>query len=176
MTLLRNALLAAAMTLAAAPALAQEQPAPAAIPPAAPSEPATPTEPAQAATPKVEAGRVAAAPAGKGQVVFFRESKLGGMALSFSVHEGDKGVGKLSNGSYFVVVSDPGQHTFTIQSEATDRLTLEVESGETYYVKQSIGMGIMMGRPHLTPSDQAEFDKAKLKESTKTATDLGPKG
>jgi hypothetical protein len=175
MTLLRNALLAAALTMAAAPALAQEQPAPAAAPPAAPSEPAAPTEPAQA-TPKVQAGRVAPPPAGKGQVVFFRESKLGGMALSFSVHEGDKGVGKLSNGSYFVAVSDPGEHTFTIQSEATDRLTLEVESGETYYVKQSIGMGIMMGRPHLTPSDQAEFDKAKLKESTRTATDLGPKG
>lgn len=168
MIILRNTLVAAALALAASPALAQEQPAPAAAP--APAEPATPAAPAQAPV-----GQVAAPPAGKGQVVFFRESKLGGMALSFSVHEGDKGVGKLGNGSYFVVVSEPGQHTFTIQSEATDKLTLEVESGETYYVKQTIGMGIMMGRPHLTPSDQAEFTKAKVKESTKVATDLTPK-
>jgi hypothetical protein len=138
-----------------------------AAPPAA--ETAPPAAPAQAV------GAIAPPPEGKGQVVFFRPSRLGGMALSFSVHEGDEGIGKLGNGSYFVQVTDPGPHTYTIQSEVTDSLTLEVDAGETYFVQQTIGMGIMVGRPHLSPSDTAAFEKGKLKLSTKTATDRKPK-
>lgn len=145
-------------------------PAPEAAPAPAPAEPTAPTTTAPSTS-----GLIAAPPAGKGQVVFFRQSKLVGAALSFSVHEGDKGIGKLGNGTYFIQVSDPGQHTFTIQSEAVDRLTLEVEAGETYYVKQTIGVGVVMGRPHLSPSDSAEFEKSKLKLSTKQASDLKPK-
>jgi hypothetical protein len=159
-----------------APASAQAAPAESAVPaesaaPAAQPEQATPA--AQAAPSQKAAGdSVAPPPTGKGQVVFFRPSKFSGAALSFSVHEGDKGVGKLGNGSYFIDVSDPGAHTFTIQSEAKDSLTLEVEAGETYYVKQTIGMGIVMGRPHLSPVTKEEFDASKLKLSTKKPSDL----
>jgi hypothetical protein len=97
------------------------------------------------------------------------------MALSFSVHEGDKGIAKLGNGSYAVYVTDPGTHLFTIQSEVTDKLTLEIDEGETYYVKQTIGVGIVAGRPRLTPAEQGEFERLKLKLSTKKPTDLKPK-
>lgn len=149
------------------PPPAEAAPAPEAAPPAEPAAPATP--------PQATSGLIAPPPSGKGQVVFFRQSKLVGAALSFSVHEGETGIGKLGNGSYFIQVSDPGPHTFTTQSEAVDRLTLEVEAGETYYVKQSIGVGVVMGRPHLAPSDSAEFEKSKVKLSTKKASDLKPK-
>jgi hypothetical protein len=96
------------------------------------------------------------------------------MAVSFSVHEGTKGVAKLGNASYAVVDMAPGEHTFTIQSEAKDSLTLEVEAGETYYVQQTIGMGVILLRPHLAPSDESTFKaKAKsLKPSKKKPTDL----
>lgn len=180
---LRQAALPAALFLAAGafgPAFAQD-PAPATAP-AAPAEQAAPAQPAEAAVqaaPKASvesSGRISAPPAGKGQVVFFRPSNMMGMALSFSVHEGDAGIGKLGNGSYFVHVVDPGAHLFTIQSEVTDKLTLEVDAGETYYVKQTIGVGIVAGRPHLTPAEQGEFERLKLKASTKKATDLKPKG
>jgi hypothetical protein len=163
-------------------AAAQPLPAdvPAAGPPAATASapdvaPATAAPQAGASTaPAV--GRVPPPPEGKGQVVFFRPSHFAGMALSFSVHEGDAGIGKLGNGSYFVLVTGPGAHTFTIQSEATDTLNLEVEAGETQYVQQTIGVGIMMGRPHLTPSDAATFEGMKsLKLSTKVAIDLKSK-
>lgn len=175
--------------VAVTPALAQEaqpQPAPApaaeAPPAAAEPAPAAPTsDPAPAAAPAAKGtvdstGRLTPPPAGKGQVVFFRPSNMMGMALSFSVHEGDAGIGKLGNGSYFVHVVEPGQHLFTIQSEVTDKLTLEVDAGETYYVKQTIGVGIVAGRPHLTPAEQAEFERLKLKASTKKPTDLKSKG
>ena len=95
------------------------------------------------------------------------------MAVSFSIHEGDTGVGKLGNGSYFIVPEDAGPHTFTIQFEATDTLHLEVDAGETQYVQQTIGVGVVAARPHLTPSDKATFDSMpNLKLSDKKPTDL----
>lgn len=165
----------------AAPAHAQEQaasPPPAAAaepevaPPAEAQLPASAPQP-QAAPPAVApaSGRVGPPPPGKGQVVFYRPSRLGGMALSFTVREGDVGIGKLPNGTYFVLAADPGPHSYSVKSEATDTLNLEVEEGETTYVEQTIGIGIMVGRPHLTPSSQAAFDKLSLKISTAKVAD-----
>ncbi len=172
-----NLLLAAAMLAAlsggASAAYAQtaptDQPATA---PAATAAPAT-TPPPAAAAPTLPNG-LTAPPAGKGQVVFFRPFNMMGMALSFSVHEGAAGIGKLGVGSYFVYVGDPGPHTFTIQSEATDSVNMEIEAGETYYVKQTLGMGIVMGRPHLAMTDEATFAAKSLKLSSMKATDLAP--
>ncbi|HEY3812027.1 MAG TPA: DUF2846 domain-containing protein [Caulobacteraceae bacterium] len=152
------ALLAAAAITAgalAAPAVAQDQ-----------SAAAAPAAPADAST-----SRVGAPPAGKGQIVFFRPSAAG-FLLSFSVHDGDKGVVKLANNSYAVVPIEPGTHTFVIESEAKDTLTLEIEAGETYYVRQSMAMGLIVGHPRLSLADQGTFDAVKSLKLTKlTATD-----
>lgn len=176
---LRPLILSAAFLLGAAafsPALAQpaatEQPV-APEQPAAAGQPPAPAEPAATAQP---AGRIAPPPPGKGQVVFFRPWRYPGGAVSFSIHEGDVGVAKLGNGTYAVVVADPGPHAYTSESEAKDVLNIEVDAGETQYVTQTLGMGLVLYRPHLTPSDQAAFDSlgAKLKLSTKKPTDLKP--
>lgn len=108
---------------------------------------------------------------GKGQVVFFRPSRITGMAVSFSVREGDNGIGKLTNGTYFVHDADLGTKEYNISSETRDTLRLEIEEGETYYVIQTIGMGILMARPNLTPSTATEFQDKKLKVTRATATD-----
>lgn len=172
---LRKHLLMAALLTGAAVmgTSALAQPAEGSSQPAATPEAAATAEPQ--ATAPATTGRVPAPPEGKGQIVFFRPSRLAGAALSFSVHEGDAGVGKLGNGSYFVLAADPGPHAYSIQSEAKDTLNVEVEPGETLYVQQTIGVGIMMGRPHLTPSDAATFERLKLKLSTKAASDLKSK-
>jgi len=172
-----------AAALAAGPALAQaaaEQPAaPAAETPAAPAPaPATPAEPAAApaAPPAAASGRIQPPPAGKGQVVFFRPSRFVGMALSYSVREGDIGVGKLGNNSYFVLTADPGPHAYSISGEVTDTLNMEIEDGETQYAQQTIGIGVVTARPRLSPSDQVTFDGMPgLKVSTKVATDRKPR-
>lgn len=101
---------------------------------------------------------IAVPPAGKGQIVFFREKKFVGGAVSYKVREGENELGKLSNGTYFVYVAEPGAHEYTVHSEAKDILNLEVEAGETYYVTGGITMGVFAGRPNLSPSDQASFD------------------
>lgn len=165
-----------ATSLAAATGLLISFGAASAQPAAAPADQAAPASPPAAAAPSaVSSGKVPAPPPGKGQIVFFRPSKFVGMALSYSIHEGDTGIGKLGNGSYFVMVEDPGPHAFTIQGEVTDTLHVEVDAGETQYVQQTLGVGIVAGRPHITPSDKATFDgMPNLKLSEKKPTDLKP--
>ena len=122
---------------------------------------ATPTETAMAeAAPATSAsnGLIGAAPEGKGQIVFFRPAKFAGGAIGFKVREGTTELGKLRSGKYFVAAIEPGVHEYVVHSEAKDILTMEVEAGETYYVQGTITMGIMAGRPNLSPSDQATFD------------------
>lgn len=124
---------------------------PAASPPAAPA--------GALMTPEdVQAGKIGTVPPGKALIVFFRPSGPG-MALGFTVHEGDANISKIGNGSYQLVLAEPGTHAYQIKSEATDTLRLELDPGETYYVKEYITMGIMVGRPHLVLSDKATFDK-----------------
>ncbi len=131
------------------------------------SEPAAAPAPAVKAAPAASAGSTVATSKDKGTVVFFRESKFAGAAISFKVREGETELGKLSSGNYFIAQLPPGAHEFTVHSEAKDVLNLEVEAGETYYILGSLSMGFMVGRPNLSPSDEATFNsmKAKLKDS-----------
>jgi hypothetical protein len=104
--------------------------------------------------------RVPAPPAGKGQIVFFRPFGPG-VALNPMVRDEAGDVGRVGANSYFIYVADPGAYALSVKSEATDTLHMEVDPGETYYVEETIGMGVMVGRPHLTPSDAAAFAKMK---------------
>jgi hypothetical protein len=130
-----------------------------------------------ASTPAADPSAAAAA-AGEGQatIVFFRPKKLMGAAIGFKVREAGVELGKLRNGTYFVLKVAPGRHQYVVHSETEDVLTLEAEAGETYYVQGSLGMGVVAGRPNLSPSDQATFDsmKAKLKEKPPLGTDDAP--
>ena len=112
-------------------------------------------------------GNIAPPPQGKGQIVFFREKKMAGAAISYKVRDAGNELGKLTNGSYFVHVTEPGTYAYTVHSETKDVLNLEVEAGETYYVVGSISMGILAGRPNLSPSEQTVFDGmyGKLKQA-----------
>ncbi|MBX9402316.1 DUF2846 domain-containing protein [Lysobacter sp. BMK333-48F3] len=141
----------------AAPATSEAAPAVAA---------ASPPVPVAYAVPAVSGGRIAPPPAGKGQVVFFRPSNFVGGMIGFKVREGKTELGKLRSGKYFVASVEPGAHEYVVHSETKDVLNLEVEAGETYYVQGSITMGLLVGRPNLSPSDRAAFeavaDKLKL--------------
>jgi hypothetical protein len=151
---------------AAAPEAPQETPAapaPEAAPAPASAPAATPAPVAAAAATEATLGKPAA---GKGQVVFFRPSKFVGMAIGFKVREGETELGKLGNGNFFVIDVEPGAHEYVVHSEAKDILPLEIDAGEVYYVEGGIGMGVMVGRPNLSPSDKIKFESAgKLKTS-----------
>jgi hypothetical protein len=66
----------------------------------------------------------------------------------------------------------PGKHVFTTKSEATDTLNMEIETGETYYVRCAIGAGVVAGRPNLSPVDKALFDEKSSGLKQKTADQL----
>jgi hypothetical protein len=125
---------------------------------------ALPSAPTLAAEKAMKAGAsIPAPPAGKGQVLFYRPGSLIGAAIICNVREKGHLIGRPSNGRYFIVTVDPGPHTYTTHSEATDTLNVEVEPDETNYVKCKIGAGVMAGRPNLSPSTKAEFDLKSAK-------------
>ena len=101
---------------------------------------------------------VAPPPAGMGQVVFYRSGMMGAL-VSCRVREGETVVNRLPPGKYFVHQTTPGAHEYNVRSEARDSLRLEVEEGETYYVRCAIGMGIGVGRPNLSPQNREDFDR-----------------
>jgi len=121
---------------------------------------------------ETKSGSVGTPPAGKGQVVFFRPGSMIGAALGCTVHEGEREVARLGSGKYYVVTAEPGKHLYFTQGEVKDKLTLEVEPDDTYFVKCNIGMGIASGRANLSPSTREVFaTKAKGLAMWK-----GPKG
>lgn len=99
-------------------------------------------------------------PEGKGQVIFYRTGGISGAALGCAVFDSgaaDK-LSSLGAGKYFVLVSDPGPRSFTVKSlETKDALTLEIEEGETQFVRCKIKSGFMSGRADIAPSNESEF-------------------
>ena len=77
------------------------------------------------------------------------------------MREAGKALGKLTNGAYFIQVTTPGPHTYTAteEPEFKDRLKLEVDPGETYFVEGTLTKGVVIGAADLSPSDRATFDK-----------------
>jgi hypothetical protein len=105
---------------------------------------------------------IAPPPPGQGQVIFFRKHALTSIGQWFRVREGGKAIGKLSNGSYFVQNTTPGVHTYSavFEPEFKDKLRLEVDAGETYYVQGTTTVALVVGAADLVPSDRATFEAA----------------
>lgn len=101
--------------------------------------------------------------AGKALIVFFRANRFAGSAVSFKVREGEVELGKLKSGTYILAQVEPGKHTYTVHSEAKDVTNIEAEEGETYFIAGTVSMGLMVGRPNLTPSDAAKFQSEMKK-------------
>ncbi|RYE04140.1 MAG: hypothetical protein EOP61_01690 [Sphingomonadales bacterium] len=96
--------------------------------------------------------------AGKGQVIFFRRARHSDNIWdTCPVSEGDARILKLKGNRYVAMSVDPGTHRYSAKTEATDKLTLEVEAGERYFVECGLTVGIAVGRPDLRPSSPEEF-------------------
>jgi hypothetical protein len=130
-------------------------------------------EPATAAdTPEGSEIFIPDPPPGKGQIVFFRPSGQG-FALACTVKEGETKVSSLGNGKYFILVTEPGTHEYTVRTEAKDALTLLVEPDETQFVRCKMKMGIMAGRPDIAPATPADFAERSGKLKLVDDEDMG---
>lgn len=110
------------------------------------------------AKPVAAAPAIAPPPAGMGQVVFYRPSSMGAL-VSCRVSSNGQVVNRLPPGRYFVHQVPAGVYDYSVKAEATDTLKVNVEEGETSYVRCAIGMGFMTGRPNLSTQSREDFDK-----------------
>lgn len=116
-----------------------------------------------------------APPEGMGQIRFWRSDSMMGGALGCGVNIGSERISALGRGRYLLLNLDPGAYEFNAKSEAKDVLNLEVEPGEVQYVKCTIRMGVMVGRPNLSPSNEAEFNANRTDLEYVDSDDLGPR-
>lgn len=123
--------------------------------------------PALASPDKAELVTLPAPPAGKAQMVFFRKGGFAGSAISCAVSEAGTKISSLPPARFFVVVTEPGKHTYTVSSEAKDELYMDLKAGETQYAKCNIAMGFMAGRPKLEVAQPAEFTSKMWKSVDK---------
>lgn len=96
---------------------------------------------------------------GKGVVYFYRESAFVGSATSYNIWYNEanpKKIGSLKNGSYFYEYFDPGTYTFFINGEVRDVTKIKVEANKTYYVMNTINMGVWAARPKLMEVTEGE--------------------
>lgn len=111
-------------------------------------------------------------PEAKSQVVWFRKGGIGPI-VGCSVKENEQKISSLGAGRYFIMLAEPGTHTYKVTSEATDTLVLELKPGETKFASCKIAMGLFIGRPKIDLSTEQEFRKAKNLKMV-DADDMGP--
>lgn len=77
-----------------------------------------------------------------------------------------KGVNRGNN--YFFFTLQPGEHYFCSKAENRSILVLTVEAGKTYYLAQTIHMGVMKARNDLVAiaDDEGQKELAKAHPST----------
>ena len=88
-------------------------------------------------------------PNNTGLVYLYRPSSFIGGGVAYDVNCGEAFVTTLYNGGYYPYFSEPGEKEFWAKTEAKSSVTLDVKSGQTYYIKGGVGVGFLVGRPHL---------------------------
>jgi hypothetical protein len=80
----------------------------------------------------------------------YRPGKMAGFMIGYDVHVGDSVGYRARNGSQGEVRRRvAGPLTLWAKTEAREELILHVEPGREYYVRCSIGVGALVGRPKL---------------------------
>lgn len=85
----------------------------------------------------------------KGLVYIYRPKKFVGGGVSYTVAADQTPVTKLYNGGYYPYFSNPGEIEFWAKTEAKSSVTLDVKPGKTYYIRGTVTVGALVGRPHL---------------------------
>ncbi len=87
--------------------------------------------------------------ADKATIYVYREASLFGGGMTYMVSANGVPIASLPAGGYFVYHAPPGKVQLSAKSEAATSVTVEANAGEVYYVKGTVGLGILVGRPHL---------------------------
>ena len=95
----------------------------------------------------------------KGLVVFYRSKSLKGGAIHMLINSSNGAAGNLTSGSMFYQYYEPGQRTFDVSTPSvagSDLITLDINAGETYFVRGEILFGWPAGRPRLSQEQESK--------------------
>lgn len=102
----------------------------------------------------------------QGAVVYiYRPSTFVGGGVSYDVRANGVVVTTLYNGGYYPYIAKPGEIEFSAKTESTSSVTLDVKAGGVYYLRGTVGVGFIVGRPHLeaVPPEVAEKEILETK-------------
>jgi hypothetical protein len=114
----------------------------------------------------------AALPAGTSYALVhvYRLNKLAGFAIGYDVRLNDSVVYRARNNSQATIRrTKSGSIVLSAKTEARSELTLDVQTGREYYVRCSLGMGAVVGRPQLTQVTVAEGKQDAARVGTDAA-------
>ncbi len=107
----------------------------------------------------------ATAPPARGQsrIVVYRDGVMGA-AVQPTVRVNGRETGTCTPNSAFFVDLEPGTHEVSAKTEVTRSTQVKAEANQTHYVKCSINMGFLVGRPNLAQivSSSAQAEVAPL--------------
>ena len=101
-------------------------------------------------------------PADKALIYVVRTAIIGYKIHSKLAADG-KWMGVNRGGTHFYFTLEPGEHFFCSESENQDYISLKVEAGKTYYLKQQVEMGMFKARTNLIVLNEEEGKKAVAK-------------
>ena len=106
---------------------------------------------------------LAAAPAGKARIFFYRATSLGA-AIQPEIRLNGTVVGKAEPHGVFYVDVDPGDMEVVTGSEVEKKLTFQAGPGERRYVRSAVGFGVVVWRvyPELVDEPEARKEMADL--------------
>ena len=113
--------------------------------------------PAFASVDKPESITVPSPTAGKAEIVFFRANGFVGSAISCAVREGNTKISSLPPGRFFIMVADPGKHTYSSTSSSDNGINLTLNEGEIRYVRCTILPGFWAGKGSLDVAKDEDF-------------------
>jgi len=93
-----------------------------------------------------------------GRICAYRTRSPVGGAIRVGIREGGVVITSLSPGRSHCWDTPAGSHTLTAKTEVEKVWDIDVAVGQTTWLEAKIVMGVLVGRPELRPSTQAEFE------------------
>jgi len=127
-------------------------------------EPKATPQTAAPASEKASSTNTAPAAASVGRLHVYRQRRYVGSALAPSIYVDDKQVARVGNGRRFTAKLTPGAHSVR-SDDKSSMISLDVKSGEDYYVRVEEQTGFFKGHGKLTlllaAQGQPEYSLAK---------------
>ncbi|HSQ98101.1 MAG TPA: DUF2846 domain-containing protein [Rickettsiales bacterium] len=83
-------------------------------------------------------------------IYFYRPQEAIGAIVYYTIKENNKHVVTMYNGGYYPYYTTEGTKTFSATTEFKKSITIDTKNGETYFVKEGIGIGVFIGHPKFT--------------------------